>query len=219
MIVNLTPLQRIQELSLECYQTDLEGISGVGNLLLPLTSNVWKGTLIHSLTLEGSRGAPCLHRDTALCREWSWWRIIWESRPYLQFQMSECIKYGTSKVADGNSILAGLWVILFPLSHPHASVEIRELSKMLAGCGILCWTKFLALFRTQIRESCWAAICWLLQLHALPPSHLLIVPDLSRCSVSWTNILLLCIFCYFGVCTNYSLIYVSCAPQSETFIM
>lgn len=151
--------------------------------------------------------------------QWSWWRIIWESRPYLQFQMSECIKYGTSKVADGNSILAGLWVILFPLSHPHVSVEIRDLPKMLAGCGILCWTKFLALFRTQIWESCWVAICWLLQLHTPPPFHLLIVPDLSRCSVSWTNILLLCIFRYFWVCTNYSLNYVSCAPQSETFIM
>lgn len=40
MIVNLTPLQRIQELSLECHQTDLEGISGVGRLLLPLTLNI-----------------------------------------------------------------------------------------------------------------------------------------------------------------------------------
>lgn len=150
-----------------------------GKLLPPLTSNVWKGTLTHSLTLEGSRGAPCLHRDAALCREWSWRRMICESRPYLQFQMSEWIKYGAGKVADGNSILAGLWVILFPLSHPHASVEIRELSKMLAGCGILCWTKFLALFTTQIWESCCVAIRWLLQLHAPPPSHFLIVPDLS----------------------------------------
>lgn len=47
--------------------------------------------------------------------------MICESRPYLQFQMSEWIKYGAGKVADGNSILAGLWVILFPLNHPHAS--------------------------------------------------------------------------------------------------